>query len=168
MKFTARSIMSRVTERATMQQPQPGPLLRPNAPSIQYVEDWFIYDLDVANLAAGATFNGNIQIQADSDFKLTKLTQFTDPNTGAAQTQSGLEVPLCNIQIVDTGSGRQLFSSPVAIGCVFGIGTLPFILPVPRIFKARSNIAISIANFSNATTYDITLSFIGSKIFQLG
>ncbi|MDE2020742.1 MAG: hypothetical protein KGJ13_10435 [Patescibacteria group bacterium] len=143
------------------------PLVAPSAPAVQYVEDWFTYEIDAAALAAGGTFNGNIQVQADSDFKLVKLAGMTDI-AGAAQTDSTRVLPLVSLNIVDSGSGRTLMSNPVPWGSIVGSGPLPFILPVPRIFKARSNIAVTLTNYSAATAYNLRLSLIGTKIFQLG
>ncbi|MDE2019680.1 MAG: hypothetical protein KGJ13_05045 [Patescibacteria group bacterium] len=148
-------------------QPRPGPLASQAVPKVQYVEDFFIYEIDASALAAGGVFNGNIQILADSDFRWTKFAGFADI-AGAAQTDSGRVIPLVTVNIVDTGSGRNLMSSAVPWGAYIGSGTLPFILPVPRIFKARTNIAVTMTNYSAATTYNLRLSFIGSKIFQLG
>lgn len=144
-----------------------GPMATPNAPRVQYVEDWFTYEITAAALAAGGTFNGNIQILADSDFRLTKLSGFADI-AGAAQTDSSRVIPLVTVNIVDTGSGRSLMSAAVSWGELVGYGPLPFILPVPRIFKARTNIAVTLTNFSAATVYNLRLAFMGSKIFQLG
>lgn len=135
--------------------------------NVQYVEDFFIYQLDFAGIAAGATGTGNIQIQADSDFKWIKATHETNI-ANAAQTDSARVIPLATINITDTGSGRQLMSSPSPIENMFGTGLLPFILPVHRIFRARSSISISVANFSAASTYNIRLSLIGTKIFKMG
>lgn len=141
----------------------------PSAPRVQFVEDFFVYGVDFigGTLTAGTTVSGNIQIQADSDFKLIKLAQFADI-AGAVETESSAVLPLCTIQMVDSGSGRQLFITPTAIPSIFGSGRLPFIMPIPRIFKARSNIAFTVANFSAATTYNLRLSLIGTKIFQMG
>lgn len=144
-----------------------GPQAQNVRPTIQYVEDFFVYDLDIAALAAGGVNNANIQMQADSDFKLVKLGMMADI-AAAAQTESSRVLPLCTLQLVDSGSGRQLFSAPVALGAIFGDGRLPFILPVPRIFKARTNIQLALTNYSAATTYNLRLALIGSKIFQLG
>lgn len=145
-----------------------GPLPQRQEPQIQYVEDFFIYTLaTLVPLVAGATFNGNITIQADSDFKAVKLMQFASI-AGAAQTESSRVIPLVNMTILDTGSGRNLFSAATPLGALFGDGRLPFILPVPRIFKARTNIAIALSNFSAATSYDIVLAIAGAKIFQMG
>lgn len=164
----APSILSTVGRAAaTMQQRPAGPLPSLRAPQVQYVEDFFVYEFDFAGIAPGATVNGNITIQADSDFKLTKLTQFTDI-AAAGQDSGTLVVPLISLAIVDTGSGRQLFSAPVPVGAIFGNGTLPFILPVPRIFKARTNISLTFVNYDAANTYNLRTSFIGSKIFQIG
>lgn len=141
--------------------------MQPGSPEVQYAEDFYIYEVDFADLDAGENLNGNIQIQADSDFKWERAVLFADI-AGAVQTSNTRVVPLVTVQVVDSGSGRQLFQSPVAVASVFGFGVLPFILPIPRIFMARSNIAISVANFSAATTYELRLSFIGTKIYQMG
>jgi hypothetical protein len=146
---------------------QSGPLLTPNAPDVQFVQDWFIYGLDVLNLAPAGTFNGSIQIQADSDFKMVKLTQASD-NAGAAQTESSRILPNASITFLDTGSGRALFSQAIALNALFGTGELPYILPVPRIFKARTNISVTVVSFEAALTLNIRLALHGMKIFQLG
>lgn len=135
----------------------------PGAPRVQFVEDWFIYELDFLGVGFGTTVNGNFQVQADSDFKLIKLTAWADDTAGA-----NVANPLCTLQINDSGSGRNLFSNPVPVRNTFGQGDLPFILPIPRIFKARSNVAVALQNFAGAGAYNIRLSFIGTKIFQLG
>lgn len=136
-------------------------------PLTQYVEDFFTYQLDFPNLTFGTTQTQNIQIQADSDFKLVKLTYFADV-AGAAQTDSSRVVPLVAVQITDSGSGRQLLSAPSAVPALFGTGEIPFILPVARIFKARASVAVQVSNFSAGTDYSLRLSFVGTKIFKLG
>ena len=136
-------------------------------PAVQSVQDYFTYQVNFASLAAGASANGSFQVQADSDFKWLKATVMADL-AGAVQTVSSQVIPLVTIQITDTGSGRQLMSAPVPIFNMFGTGQIPFILPVPRIFKARANVAIVVANYSAATAYLFRLSFIGTKIFRMG
>lgn len=147
--------------------PYAGPLPNIGQPRAQYVEDWFVFGINALNMAPGANVNANIQIQADSDFKLIKLSVFSDIAL-AAQLSGTLVIPLVTVQIVDTGSGRQLFSQPIPIPALFGSGMLPHILPVPRIFKARTNIALQFANYDAAATYNIRMAFEGSKIFSLG
>lgn len=129
------------------------------------LKDFFVYAIDFATLAAGATATDNIQIQADADFEVQKLTYFSDI-AGAAQTLTTQVVPLITVLIVDAGSGRQLMDRAVAIPALFGDGRIPFILPTPRIFAARSNITFTLVNFSAATTYRTRLNLIGTKLFQ--
>lgn len=134
---------------------------------VQMVEDFFVYQLDFVGIAAGATGTGNIQIQADSDFKWVKATHGSNI-ANAAQTDSTRVIPLATINVTDSGSGRQLMSAPVPIENIFGDGLLPFILPVPRIFRGRSSISVSVVNFSAGSTYNIRLSFVGTKLFKMG
>lgn len=142
-----------------------GPLPSDQPPQRQYVKDFYVYGFNtVGGIAPAGTFIGNILIDADSDFQLVKLTQFSDI-AAAGQTEATRIVPLVTMDIVDAGSGRKLFSTPQAMGAIFGNGDLPFILPVPRIFTARSSIAITLANFDAANSYNVRLAFIGAKLF---
>jgi hypothetical protein len=138
----------------------------PEQPKVQYSQDYYTYQVNFASIAAGASASGSFQVQADSDFKWLKATCMADL-AGVAQTVSAQVIPLVTINITDTGSGRQLMSAPVPIWNMFGTGQIPFILPVPRIFKARANVAITLANYSAATAYLVRLSFIGTKVFQM-
>lgn len=129
-------------------------------------KDFFIYQLNFGSLAAGASLTGNFTIDADSDFRLEKLTYFSEI-AGGAQTDSTRVIPLVTALITDSGSGRQLSNIAVPISNVFGTGEIPFILGTPRILAARSNITVTIANFSASTTYSsIRLSFIGTKLYK--
>ena len=147
------------------------PVLPPdarNAPrGSQFLEDYFNYNVDFFDLAADATQQGNIQIQADSAFKWTAAAVQCDLD-GAAYTAETRPIPLCTLQMIDTGSGRQLFFNPIPVETVFGWGGLPFILPVPRIFMPRSNITFTITNFSVDQTYDVRLILSGTKVFSAG
>ena len=129
------------------------------------LKDFFIYGITFPSIAPGATATDNIQIQADADFEVQKLTQFSDI-AAAAQTVSTQVLPLVTVLIVDSGSGRQLMNEAVAIPALFGDGRIPFILPTPRIFAARSNVTFTLVNFDAAVTYQVRLSLIGTKLFQ--
>jgi hypothetical protein len=130
------------------------------------IKEFFVYEEDFLALAIGTSAAGNINIQADSDFVLQKLTYFADV-AAAGQTAATRVVPLATLQITDTGSGRNVMESAVPITSIFGTGELPFILPTPRLFLARSTIAITVANFDAADAYNIRLSFIGYKVYRL-
>jgi hypothetical protein len=149
----------------------PGPMPTSRQPDVQYVKDWYIYEFSTlasapSGIAPGGSLLGNIQIDADSDFELTKLAMAA--NTNASDTPIVPAETFLNLLIVDSGSGRQLFSNPVPVSALFGSGELPSILPVPRRFSARSNIALTITNYSQGLTYDAYFSFMGAKVFSQG
>lgn len=128
-------------------------------------KDFYIYTSNIISIAAAASASDNINIEADSDFYLQKLSFFADV-AAAAQTDSSRVLPLVTIQITDTGSGRQLFSSETPIPAVFGYGSIPFILPNPRRFAANSVISIAYTNYEAVNTYQLYLAFIGMKIYR--
>lgn len=133
--------------------------------SAKYVaRDFFVYNAVFANLAAGASATYNLSINADSDFQVEKLTYMADLSA-AAETASGLVIPLVTVQIQDSGSGRYLMDQATPVPNLFGTGQIPFVLKQPKIFVARANIVVTVANYSAVTAYNLRLSFIGSKLF---
>ena len=126
--------------------------------------DFYTYEAAVNAIAVGANANDIINIEADADFILQKLTFWADI-AGAAQTAATRVLPNVSVQITDTGSGRQLMSNPIPIPAIFGSGELPFILPNPRLFRRNSTIQIAFTSFEAAITPDILLCFIGYKIY---
>lgn len=126
--------------------------------------DFYTYEAESLALAAGASSNDVINIEADSNFILQKLTYIADI-AAAAYTDSARPIPLVNVQLIDTGSGRQLMQNPIPIPSLFGTGELPFILPNPRLFMRNSTIQIAFTSFDAAVTYNIRLSFIGYKVY---
>lgn len=133
---------------------------------MKIITDVFSYELDFTGLAAGGSSTSSFSVQADSDFRWTKGVFFADI-AGAAQTVNSQVLPLATVLITDQGSGRSLSNIAVPLTSFFGLGFLPYILPTPRLFKARSVISVTLANFSAATTYNIRLTFAGLKLFTL-
>ena len=134
-------------------------------PSNQGWRGFSVYPINFLALAPGAVANGNIQIQADSDFEWIKSTYQAD--IAAAAYLSGTRpIPNVTVNIIDGGTSRNLFNAPVPVSSIFGTGELPFILNPPWIFKANSNIQIQVQNFDAATTYNVRLAFVGAKIFR--
>lgn len=138
----------------------------PARQGVQRIEDFFTYQVSFDALLSLTSQDGNIQIQADSDFKWISGTYYATI-ADAAFVQQTQPIPNVTIQITDSGSGRQLLSAPIPVPSLFGIGVLPFIMPIPRIFKARSNISFTVANFDAAVDYNLTVQLIGTKIFTL-
>lgn len=131
---------------------------------IDFIKDWYVYTADSLALIAGANDTVPINIEADSDFYLIKLSFFADI-AAAVQTDATRVIPLITVQLVDTGSGRQLLNNDIPIPSIFGWGEIPYILPLPRLFKGNSILRVDFTNFSAATTYNIRLAFSGYKDF---
>lgn len=128
--------------------------------------DFYVYQVNFLATAIGGSATGLIAIQADSDFIWQKATAFTQrDDTGAV-----VALPDATVQVIDTGSGRNLFESALPLFNVFGTGELPLILPTPRLFLARSTIEVQYTNVGNAPAAILSsrLSFIGYKAFPLG
>jgi len=127
--------------------------------------DFYVYESEALALTAvTGTANDIINIEADSDFMLQKLTYQADI-AAAAFTDSTRVIPNVTVQIIDSGSGRQLMQEPIPIPSIFGTGELPFILTNPRKFMRNSTIQVAYANFDAAVAYNVRLAFIGYKIY---
>lgn len=132
----------------------------------QTFQDFFTYQAQVSSLAPGAQSTSVVSIQADTNFSWVKASQFTTI-AGAAQTLNSYVIPLVTLTIEDSGSGRNLQDVPVPLSNIAGRGDLPFVLTVPRVFKANSSVRFTFTNISTATTYEnIFLSLIGYKLFR--
>jgi hypothetical protein len=129
--------------------------------------DFFVYGVNFLALAPAAATSSAIQIQADSDFELQKLAFFADI-AGGTETEATRGLPLVTLQITDTGTGRQVFSIPVPIPAIMGDGRIPFILPTTKIFSSNASVTFDVVNYSAATTYNLRLLLIGSKLFRFG
>lgn len=126
--------------------------------------DWYVYNAIFLALANGTQRAVSIAIEADANFVLMKLSGFASI-ANAAQTYNTRVVPLVDLQITDTGSGRNLLNGDTAWSNIVGWGEIPYILPLRRKFKANSAIRVSATNFDAAVTYDLRLSFSGYKDF---
>lgn len=128
-------------------------------------QDFYIYEALFGNMAALASTTQNVQIQSDSDFEWIMSTCY---GVLHGQTVPFTVIPLpINIQIVDSGSSRQLFNSAVPITSIAGDGRQPFILPVSKIFQSYSNIQVIATSFDGTNVYDfVSLNFIGRKLFK--
>jgi hypothetical protein len=129
--------------------------------------EFFVYGIDFLALTALSVSQSSIQIQADSTFELQKLSFFADVAL-AAQTQGTRILPLVTLQITDSGTGRNVFSTDLALPSVMGDGQIPFILPVTKMFKPNTSLLVSVTNFSATEDYNLRLSLIGAKIFRFG
>lgn len=117
----------------------------PNQP-----KDWYSYQAAFAAVANGVPQSLTIQIEQDSDFWITSLQQQTSLSN-ATPTEATNIIPMILIMIIDSGSGRQLFNSPVQISSVCGTGQRPHYLRYPRLVRRSSSLQVSVLSY-DATT----------------
>lgn len=140
----------------------------PNAEVVDNTRrDFYVYEARTTlgtPIPVAGSQNDVINIEADSDFILQKLSYQADI-AAAAFTDSTRPIPNVTVQLIDTGSGRQLMQNPIPIPSFFGTGQLPFILSNPRLFMRNSTIQVAFTNFDAAIAYNIQLAFIGYKVY---
>lgn len=126
--------------------------------------DFYSYTQRVALAGTvGATAVGAYQIEADSYFYMNALSYQAD-SALAALTYANNIVPLVNITIFDSGSGRQLMANPTPLNCIAGFNGAPFRLPKPRRFAPTAQITVTFVNYS-ANAYNISLTLSGFKVY---
>lgn len=132
-------------------------------------QEFFIYTTGrlTPGLAAGGILATFINIQADADFVIEKLTYAADI-AGAAVTVSTYPAPNVLVQLISSGSGQQLFQNPIPLTSIFGRGELPFILPFPRVLPANSQLQINLTSNEAVSVPFLTLNFIGRKLYLIG
>lgn len=129
--------------------------------------DYFWYAGRVSGLSSVAP-NGNILINtdADSDFYCVAMSHFTDI-AAAAETESTSILPLVNVQITDTGSGKALMNTPVPVPSIMGDGKRPYRFVRPRVFLANATINMAFTAYVAAgTTYNISVILHGYKVYK--
>lgn len=127
--------------------------------------DFYGYTQRATSLAAGATTSLTYQIEADSYFYMNAFMYQAD-EAGADLTYSSNIQPLITIVFFDSGSGRQLMANPTPVGCVLGDAKHPFRLPKPRRVAPTSQITATLVNYSAATTYNISITLSGFKVYS--
>lgn len=117
----------------------------PNQP-----KDWYSYQAAFAAVANGVPQSTTITIEQDSDFWITSLQQFT-ATSAATPTESTEILPMILIMVIDSGSGRQLFSSPIPLTSVAGNGQRPHYLRYPRLVRRSSSLQVSVLSYDPTT-----------------
>lgn len=125
-------------------------------------KSYFTYTFEWLPLAASAPGTpATVQLMADSEFvwlTTTGRVTATDNTTDVAAPHPFL------LNIVSTGSGRQLMNTPVHWDNIAGVATDPFPLPFPQIFSKAGTVSITAQNLS-ATARNLRLTFHGFKVY---
>lgn len=122
--------------------------------------DHFIYSAVFNTLAANAVNqNTNVPIDNDADFviRYINLASF-----------SAVGVPVASpdylLQLMDTGSGRNLQNQAQHVANVCGTAQRPGILPEPKLIHGGGTLSVLLTNLT-AVAARVDISFIGLKLF---
>ena len=131
--------------------------------------DYFWYTHPAINTlsSVAVTAVGLINLDADSDFYCVALS-YQVSIADAALTESTNVLPLVRVLITDTGSGKALMNTPIALTALAGDGKRPYRLVRPRVFLSNATIQIGYTSYVAAgTTYsDLQLVLHGYKVYR--
>lgn len=130
-----------------------------------YSEDYYAYLFNLATLASLATQPIQTVMESDSDFETILLSAgcIRNATTGGLSPVQGLQM-----QWQDGGEQRNLFSNPTNWGQITGLGNNPLVLPLTRIFLAKTPVTFTLTSVDTAVAMnDIYILMEGRKIFQL-
>lgn len=125
----------------------------------------FAYTFEFSSVLATASATTSVNIEADSSFIWTQTTAYGFI-TGQNSNYSTQIIPDCLIQIVDTASNSNMFDRPIPLQNMSGLGSEPFINPMPSPFNANSVVKATIDNLSANIYKDIYITMMGYKEFN--
>ncbi|MDE0853077.1 MAG: hypothetical protein OSA97_01465 [Nevskia sp.] len=112
----------------------------------------------IAGVASGGSGNGQIVMNDDSDF-VWLVGTFSAISNNADVTASCL----ATVQITDTSDNTSIFISNQPLRNVFGTAQLPFWLPRPITFAAKTTLNVVVYNLNSANPVDFFLTLAGVK-----
>jgi hypothetical protein len=129
--------------------------------------DYFEY---VVTVPAISTLIPNVstplQIENDSDFFWIASTYQADI-AAAPLTEATNLIPLVDLEMQDTGSGRNFQNAPLPLTTIAGDGKRPFRLIRPRRFGANTVINMKWTNqVAAGTAYRIRFVLCGYKLYR--
>lgn len=142
--------------------PYGGPLLASLPEAIRNrLRAFFLYTAEFIPLAAGSTSAQQLSINSDADFALCAISRV---GTNTANTTFSANLPIL-ATLTNSGSGRLLSDRAVHLDNYAGTAQLPFILPVPVILTAGSNLTVQLQNLDGANAFNVRVAFHGFKLF---
>ncbi len=127
--------------------------------------DYFVYDIrigtDAVPIPNGASGQGNVEIQSDSDFVMTYMSGGIQNAVNGALSFNFAAL----LQLQDTVSGKTYFNTPTLMALVMGAGGFPFLLPAPRVLNPNTNLPSTVTNISGGNSFGAYLAFHGARIF---
>ena len=129
--------------------------------------DYFEYVVTVPVISVALpNVSTPLSIENDSDFFWIASSYQADID-GVTLTEAGNIIPLVDLEMQDTGSGRNFQNAPVPLTTIAGDGKRPFHLIRPRRFGANTTINMKWTNqVTGATVYRIRFVLSGYKLYR--
>jgi hypothetical protein len=108
---------------------------------------------------------GFFTVDASAPFLITHSMMHSDVG-GVAVTISTMNWPNATIQLVDTGSNRQLMDIATPLGNIFGTSQFPYYWAEPKLMAANSQMQATITSQEAANTPNIRLTFGGYRLYS--
>lgn len=125
--------------------------------------DLFTYSAEFLPLPNNAGATVLITIQADSDFLLAELTGDARADD---TSETVIAAPSILVLFADQGTGRLLQDRAQMWDNIIGTAERPFILPVPKLFRASSTIAVTATQGNVGAARNVRIALHGYKVFK--
>lgn len=121
--------------------------------------DYFTYGVTFDNIPAGGVGTQFTNIQEDSHFLVTSI------NAVAIGPSGSVGFLPFTVELLSTGSGRQLQNVPIHLETLRGNGQLPGFLPYPKLLGKGTQFQTRLSNLDATNAYQVFMSYGGFKVF---
>lgn len=130
--------------------------------------DAFVYaPPNFLNLLPGGSDQQTFTVQSDADFLALHLTGEAVDEADEGVRPFGNNPPV-TVQVLDQGSGRQLFNRPIRWTSVVGTAERPYYFGRPKFFKQLAEVTVTLSNNDPTQALRIQVAFGGFKVFPAG
>jgi hypothetical protein len=128
-------------------------------------KETFTYNIRFNTIAASATNVGTANVDNASDFVWVAASVVV---TNAAFTTftNAANVPML-VEIKDASSGIDFQDSATHVSNIFGTAQNPFLLLMPKIFRAGGQITARLQNQDAANAFVVNFAFHGFKVYGM-
>jgi hypothetical protein len=129
------------------------------------------YTVTFSAVAAGAQQTQPLQIGANGDFFLVRMSFIASANPAVAQTVSTGIIPQWRLQITDSGSDELFANAPVDLSNFANhsfSGPDHRDEPYPRVITGRSALSLQVTSYESVTTYNVDFVMTGVLVKSYG
>lgn len=122
--------------------------------------DFFVYGLNFGAIVDdGAPYTQVLQIHADSDFEVQKISASID-------RFGNPRISYSTVQFLDYTTNREFGNGPIPLSGVSGNGQIPFVLPSFIRLPASGLVRVTLVSEPGSLQMNARLFLIGVKVFN--